>query len=139
MKIILTTILLMSAIWSQAQVATKYDLKQDVRIANLEKWHKMDSLNIAWLKKGKTTDSIRINTLITQNTSQSSQIASLLSLTATQANDISSLQTKTNLQGLQIRALQDSLADIPFVLVDTLVVPGKQNLTFRKNILSVTK
>jgi len=127
----------MSAICSQGQ--TSYDKKQDLRLYNLEQWQKTvnlklknDSISIAWLKG-------QVNTLVTKANSQQSQINSLLSLTATQANDISSLQTKTNLQGLQIRALQDSLADIPFVLVDTLVVPGKQNLTFRKNILSVTK
>jgi len=117
MKLLITIIFLMSAICSQAQ--TNYDKKQDTKIANLEKWHKMDSLNIVWLKKGKTTDSLRINTLITQNSSQQSQINSLLNLTATQANDITNLNTVVINHGVQIRALQDSLNAIPFVLVDS--------------------
>jgi len=137
MKIILTTILLITAIWSHGQ--TSYDKKQDLRLYNLEQWQKTvnlklknDSISIAWLKG-------QVNTLVTQNNSQQTQINSLLSLTATQANDITNLNTAVISHGIQIRSLQDSLAAIPFVLVDTVKVAGKQSLTFRTNTLSVTK
>ena len=137
MKLLITIIFLIPAICLHGQ--TNYDKIQNNRIANLEKWHKMDSLNIVWLKKGKTADSARINTLTTQHLSQQSQINSLLTLTAAQAKDINNLNTVVISHGTQIRALQDSLTAIPFVLVDTVKIAGKQSLTFRINTLSVTK
>jgi len=150
MKLIQTTILLISAVWCNAQTA--YDKKQDIRLYNLENWQssmkvwqvkvdaklKADSISIAWLKKGKTADSIRINTLTTQHFNQQTQINNLLSLTTTQANDISKLQSVNITQQAQIWALQDSLRLIPFMIIDTTIHPtGKPSLQFRDNILKV--
>jgi len=117
MKIILTTILLITAIWSQAQLSTnqKIQVQAMIKAATDPLWSQ-----ITWLRKGNTTDSIRINNLVTVTITQNNQISSLMSLTSTQANDIRGLQTKTNLQAIQIRNLQDSLNAIPFVLVDTV-------------------
>lgn len=63
MKVIITTIFLMSAIWCKAQTTT-------YRLNELEKWRtetkaklKADSIAIVYLKKGKTTDSLRIKVL----------------------------------------------------------------------------
>jgi len=136
MKIIITAIFSMWGIWCQAQLSTnqKIQVTAMIKAATDPLWSQ-----VTWLRKGKTADSIRINTLTTQHFNQQSQINDLLTLTVAQSNDINNLKTLTVLQQTQINKLQDSLKLIPFVIVDTMVVPGKQNLTFRKNILSVTK
>lgn len=56
MKILIITILLLSAIWCKAQTNSQ-------RIAALEKQQTVFKADIAYLRKGKTADSIRIKIL----------------------------------------------------------------------------